>query len=88
MNTTRKTVNTARFVAALSALASFILVGMFYNLMVVVGTSPWILTVLSASAAVWLWDTHRNSDYDYIVRMSVLGAAYGIGTAGVAVLFG
>lgn len=59
---------------------------MFLNMLIVTGSQPWLCALLSASAALWLGDTYCNARADFIVRMSVLGAAYGVAAAGAAVL--
>lgn len=85
---TRRTITIARAVAILSATSSYLLAGLFFTMLVVTGSAPWMCTALAVSAAVWLADAYHNSVADYTVRMAVLGAAYGVGAAGTAVLFG
>lgn len=88
MFTTRRTITIARAVAILSATSSYLLAGLFFNMLVVTGSAPWLCAGLAASATVWLADTYIGARADYIVRMTILGATYGIAAAGIAVLFG
>jgi len=88
MYTTRRTILIARSVAILSATASYLLAGLFLNLLVVNGANVFLCAVLSGAGAMWLADAYKNAFADYIVRMSVLGATYGVAAAGIAVLFG
>ena len=89
MFTTRRTITIARAVAILSASATYALSALFFNMLIVTGSASWMCAVLSASAVVWLVDTYQRAvPADYIVRMSVLGAAYGIGAAGIWALVG
>lgn len=89
MFTTRRTITIARAVAILSASATYALSALFFNMLIVTGSAPWLCAVLAASAVVWLGDTYQRAvPADYIVRMSVLGAAYGIGAAGIWALVG
>jgi len=88
MFTTRRTITIARAVAILSASAAYALSALFFNVLIVTGSAPWMCAVLAASAGVWLWDTYIGARADYTVRMTILGATYGIAAAGIAVLFG
>lgn len=88
MYTTRRTITIARAVAILSVTASYALSVMFLNLLIVTGSPAVLCAVLAGSAALWLADAYQNAHADYIVRMCVLGAAYGVGAAGVWALFG
>ena len=57
-------------------------------MLIATGSAPWMCAVLAASAAVWLGDTYQRAvPADYTLRMTVLGAAYGIGAAGMWALF-
>ena len=90
MYTTRKTIHTARLVAILTAVSTYLLAGLFFNLLVVTGTAAWLGVVLAVAGTVWLTDaytTRRSVDSplaDYRIRIALLGAAYGLGTAGLA----
>lgn len=89
MFTTRRTITIARAVAILSASATYALSALFFNMLIVTGSAPWLCAVLAASAGVWLWDTYQRAvPADYIIRMSVLGSAYGVAAAGVWALVG
>lgn len=88
MFNTRRTITIARAVAILSATSTYLLAGLFLNLLVVTGSDPWLCAILAGSTAVWLADAYHSSVADYTVRMTVLGAAYGVAAAGTAVLFG
>lgn len=88
MFTTRRTITIARAVAILSATASYALSALFFNMLIVTGSAPWMCAVLAASAGVWLWDTYLRARADFIVRMTILGSAYGVAAAGVWALLG
>lgn len=89
MFTTRRTITIARAVAILSASATYALSALFFNMLIVNGSASWMCAVLSASAVVWLADTYQRAvPSDYTIRMTVLGAAYGIGAAGIWALVG
>lgn len=86
MNNTRNTIRKARSVAIASAFTVYMLTGMFFNLLRVTGSPVWMLTAMSACAALWMWDAYTERG-DYTVRMALLGSAYGMGAAGIATLF-
>ncbi len=87
MNNTRNTIRKARTVAIASALTVYMLTGMFFNLLRVTGSPAWMLTAMSACAALWMWDAYtRHPHRDYTIRMALLGSAYGMGAAGIATL--
>lgn len=88
MYTTRRTITIARAVAILSATTTYLLSYLFLNLLVVTGSASWLCALLAGAAAVWLGDAYQNARADYVVRMTLLGATYGIAAAGVYVLLG
>ena len=87
MNTTRKTVNIARCVAIITALAVYLNALLFSRMIAVTGAPTLIAVLLTVCATTCAWDTYSRSRADYIVRMSFLGAAYGFGSAGLFILF-
>lgn len=89
MFTTRRTITIARAVAILSASATYALSALFFNVLIVTGSAPWMCAVLAASAGVWLADTYQRAvPADYTIRMTVLGSAYGVAAAGIWAVVG
>lgn len=85
MNTTRHTVNIARFAAILSMIATYLLVGLFFEVLLDSLNPFWLCTVLGLCSAAWVFDTYHRMYADFIIRMAVLGSGYGFAAAGIAV---
>lgn len=88
MNTTRKTIITARSIGALAVAASYLWMGMFFDMLLALGHRRALCAVLGAAVAVWVYDHHHTMRTDYHWRMAVLGAAGGSAAAALAVLVG
>lgn len=88
MNITRRTVITARLTGALTAAASYLWMGLFFDMLLALGNPRALCTVLGAAVAVWAYEHYRSMLTDYHWRMAVLGSAGGVGAAALAVLVG
>ena len=86
MNTTRKTIWTARLIAALSAVASYMWTGLLYDFFLSIGSSRTVTAAFGIAVTIILADMYSRLVIDYRHRIAFLAAAYGVGAATLAVL--
>lgn len=86
MNTTRKTIWTARSVAAVTAVASYFWTGLFFDFLLAIGSSRAMCAIMGVAVAVIGFDMFHRVLVDYRVRIALLAGAYGTTAATIAVL--